>query len=126
MSKINNVELNKLETKQILLKNILLMLKDRKYNIGDIDTIISKFKNILSEEIFNFDFDKISVFLSLEKLSSVNKLPALKNYLSEDTDIHKIVVITNPSKKIYKQIVEYVNTEVFFDYEFKVNLPSHV
>ena len=126
MFKINNVELNKSETKKIIIKNVLLMLKDRNYNVGDIDKIINEFTNIASTEIFDLKFDKISIFISLEKLSSINKLPSFRNYLSEDVDTHKIVIISNPNKKIYKQIIDYVNTEVFFDYEMKVNIASHI
>ena len=126
MSKIYNVELNKLEKKKKIITNILHMLNLRLNENIDIDKQIKSFNNLMNEESFSFmiEKEKYSIFLSMDKLSSINKSPILKSFL-DDTETNKIIVISNPNKKIYKQIVEYINTEVWFDYELLVNIPNH-
>ena len=127
MSKLDNVELNKLEKKKIIITNTIKMLNIRINNKDtNIDKIINSFDNILNDDIFNFNINnsKYSIYISNEKLSSINKSLILKSFL-ENYDINKIVVIREPSKKVYKQIIEYGNTEFWFLHELLIDLYSH-
>jgi DNA-directed RNA polymerase subunit H (RpoH/RPB5) len=47
------------------------------------------------------------------------------DYLKNNTDVHKIVVMKEPSKKAVKQITtEYPNAEFFFEHEMMEDVPS--
>ena len=56
----------------------------------------------------------------------------LIDFLKLNKDTNKIVIVSNINKKAYKQIKEYPNTEIFWDYELLTNLidfvyiPKHV
>ena len=124
-----NVEHNNRESNEIVIENILRMLERRK-------TIISwkdEFKKINSSDFqnkFNFEFNnnKVSVYLINAKLTNIVQGHPLDIYLSNNLDIQKIVIVKDDvAKKVVKQIMnDYENAEFFFEKEMKIDIPSTI
>ena len=123
-----SVEYSTKEVSSIVLTNILKMCKRRSL-IDEIDTIFEK----NNEEFINkgmIDFKdknnkKISIHLYTGKIASIIQSSPLDDYLKNNTDVHKIVIMKDPSKKTAKQITsEYPNSEIFFEYEMMEDIPS--
>lgn len=125
-----NVEYSSKEVSQVVLQNILKMLV-RRNNIASIDKLFNDNKNDFSEKgLIDFKDDKngkISINLSNGKLSSIVQGSPLDDYLKNNLEIHKILIMKEPSKKVVKQIMnEYTNAEIFFENEMMEDLPSKI
>ncbi len=118
MSSIN-VEFNSKEINLIIVENVLKMLERREL----IDSWENHFKKISSDTTGKTVFDievkdkkKYSVYLVNAKLTSIVQGTPLDEYLSNNIDIHKIVVAKDVAKKVVKQIVsDYTNAEFFLN-----------
>jgi DNA-directed RNA polymerase I, II, and III subunit RPABC1 len=129
MSSIN-VEFNNKEIILIIMENVLKMLERR----GLVESWTNIFKNISSDttgksifEIEIKDKKKYSVYIVNAKLTSIVQGTPLDDYLSNNIDIHKIIVAKDVAKKVVKQIVsEYTNAEFFFESEMMEDIPSKV
>jgi DNA-directed RNA polymerase subunit H (RpoH/RPB5) len=122
-----NVEYNNKEIVEVVMTNILKMLERRKV----IESWQKEIKNLdFSKLIFDFivkDKTKYSVNIVNAKLSSVVQGTPLDDYLSNNIDVHKIIVANDVAKKVVKQIIyEYKNAEFFFDYEMLEDIPSKI
>ncbi len=122
-----NVEYNNKEMVEIILTNTFRMLERRKI----IDSYESEMKNLdFTKTVFELvvkDKSKYSINIVNAKLSSVVQGTPLDDYLSNNIDVHKIIIARDVAKKVVKQIVhEYKNAEFFFDYEMLEDIPSKV
>jgi len=120
-----NVEYSSKEVSQVVLQNVLKMLVRRK--------TIATHEKLLEELINDFtdkgivEFQKISINLSNAKLSSIVQGSPLDDYLRNNLDVHKILIMKEPSKKVIKQIMtEYPNAEIFFEFEMMEDIPSKI
>jgi DNA-directed RNA polymerase subunit H (RpoH/RPB5) len=125
-----NVEYSSKEVAGIVLHNTLLMLVRRK-NLSKIDKLFDELKPIFIEKgLVDFkdnDNNKFSITLSTGKLASVGQDPELESYLKTNLDIHKIIIMKEPSKKVIKQIMtEYPNSEAFMEHELMEDLPAKI
>jgi DNA-directed RNA polymerase subunit H (RpoH/RPB5) len=131
-----NVEYNTSEINKIVLENTLRMLERRKL-LKNWETELSKLGNdFTSKSIFQLELlDKSSVSINLvnAKLSSIVQKTPLDDYLSNNIDVHKIIICKDVAKKVVKQIVsEYNNAEFFFESEMledlisKTFMPQHI
>jgi DNA-directed RNA polymerase subunit H (RpoH/RPB5) len=123
-----NVEYNTSEINKLVLENTLKMLERRKM-IKSWETSFGKLGNdFTSVSIFQLEMaDKSSVSINLvnAKLSSIVQKTPLDDYLSNNIDVHKIVICKDVAKKVVKQIVaEYTNAEFFFESEMLEDIPS--
>jgi DNA-directed RNA polymerase I, II, and III subunit RPABC1 len=129
MSSIN-VEYNSKEINSIIMENVLKMLERR----GLIDSWSDNLKKIEADTTGKTIFDievkdkkKYSIYLVNAKLTSIVQGTPLDEYLSNNIDIHKIVVAKDVAKKVVKQIVsDYTNAEFFFESEMMEDIPSKV
>jgi DNA-directed RNA polymerase subunit H (RpoH/RPB5) len=125
-----NVEYSSKEVAGIVLHNAFLMLVRRK-NFNKIDKIFEELKPTFIEK-GQVDFkddnnNKFSIMLSTGKLASVGQDPELDSYLKTNLDVHKIVIMREPSKKVIKQIMtEYPNAESFIEHELMEDIPSKI
>jgi DNA-directed RNA polymerase subunit H (RpoH/RPB5) len=123
-----NVEYNASEINKIVVTNTLRML-ERRGNIKDWEKVLSKLgDDFSSKSIYTIELeDKTSLSINLVsmKLTSIVQKTPLDDYLSNNVDVHKIVVCKDVAKKVVKQIVtEYSNAEFFFESEMLEDLPS--
>lgn len=123
-----NIELNSKEVNIEICKNILKMLERRKViNTAQetYDQIINDINNKASIEFLLNNKTKCSIYIINAKVSSITQGTPIDDYLSNNLDIHKIVIIRECSKKAIKQILsDYKNTEFFFEHEMLEDIPS--
>ena len=123
-----SVEYSTKEVSTIVLTNVLKMCKRRNL-LDEIDSILEKNKDDFANKgIIEFKDKhnkKISVNLYTGKIASIVQGSPLDDYLKNNTDVHKIIVMKEPSKKTAKQISsEYPNAEFFFEHEMMEDIPS--
>jgi DNA-directed RNA polymerase subunit H (RpoH/RPB5) len=133
MSKIQNVEMTDKEVKDMILLNMTKMFIERgTFKKENIDKIHDKLRNNLDDNLTVYiDCDngvKMGIILIMSKLTSVNKNNVLKEFVSQDDNIKKIVILkkTDSTKKLFNDLFNnYKSSEVFMDYEFLQNLIDH-
>jgi hypothetical protein len=123
-----NVEYSFKEVSSVVLENVLKMLVRRK-NIKSIEKLLDEHKPTFIEkgivEIKDENNKKISIHINASKLSSIVQGSQLDDYLKNETNVHKIIIMKEPSKKVVKQIMtEYINSEIFFEHEMMEDIPS--
>lgn len=125
-----NIELNTKEIINMVFLNLLKMLKRRKL-INDIDILYNDFIDELIQKStieLKLNNDVIyGIYLINIKLNSITHGIPIDEYLSNNINIHKIVILKDASKKVLKQILtEYKNTEFFFEHEMLEDIPNKI
>lgn len=122
-----NVEYNSKELNRIIIENVLKMLYRRKL-ISSWEDEFKKLNDIETRSIFELELiDKTncSIYLVNAKIMSIVQGTPLDEYLSNNIEVHKIIVMKDVAKKVVKQIVtEYKNAEFFFESEMLEDIPS--
>ena len=123
-----SVEYSTKEISSIVLMNVLKMYKRRNL-IDDVDAIFNAHnEDFINKNVIEFvdkNKKKQSIYLYTGKISSIVHGSILDEYLKNNTDVHKIVVMKEPSKKSIKQIItDYPNAEYFFEFEMMEDIPS--
>ena len=118
-----------LEQNQIRLLNILKLLK-RRGVINDVDKLYKANKpDSMINSIFKFKSDinkdqKIAISLINSHISSISKNSTIDDFLGHNVNSIKILCIPTISKKIYKQVKVYPNSQVFTLLNFMEDIPS--
>jgi len=123
-----SVEYNSREINQIVIENILKML-ERRGTIKSWEDEIKKISSADFQNKSNFELDKykIGIYLVNAKLTTIVQGHPLDVYLSNNIDIHKIIIAKDVAKKVVKQIVnDYKNAEFFFESEMLEDIPSKI
>ena len=114
------------EKHQIIFENALKMLWRRNL-ISNYKSILDKTSEITSNKEIKIKLDDgsfASIYIVNGKVSSISNNSPIDDYL-KDTNILKILVIEEPSKRVFKQVIEdYPNTNTFFFHEFMEDIPS--
>jgi DNA-directed RNA polymerase subunit H (RpoH/RPB5) len=123
-----SVEYNNREINQNVIENILKMLERRKI----IESWENELKKINIDDFqnkSNFELNniKFGIYLVNAKLTTIVQGHPLDVYLSNNLDIHKIIIAKDVAKKVVKQIVnDYKNAEFFFESEMLEDIPSKI
>ena len=125
-----NIELNSKEINNIVCLNIIKMLHRRKL-IDDVDTKYNEIISDINEKAiieFKLNNDTLcSIYTINTKINSITQGTEFDNYLSNNLEIHKIVIFKDASKKVLKQILyEYKNAEFFFEHEMLEDIPMKI
>ena len=130
-----NFFLKNKEINSNVIKNVLLMLK-RRQKIDNVDSIFNSLQDdINSTTVFKFtsNNNKFGINILNSKLNSIISKSPLDEYLNSNLDVHKIIIIEDPSKRAVKQLYSsYQNCEFFFLREMiedicaKVFVPEHI
>ena len=125
-----NIELNSKEINNEVCLNILKMLYRRKL-IDDVETKFNEISNdIVDKAIIEFELNnktKCSIYIINAKLTSISQNTPIDDYLSNNINIHKIIILKDAAKKVLKQIIhDYKNSEFFFEHEMLEDKPAHV
>ncbi len=124
MENILSFELNDLQKIKKILKNIVKMLSKRIYidsngekkQLLDFDEGMKSIEVLNDSNIYSFKCNnntKIYVKLYFKKISSINKVTELSDFISKYNNSEKIFVLSSPSKKIVSKLK---GSEVFLDY----------
>lgn len=105
------------EQNQIRFCNVLMMLKRRGY-IKDITSIYKSHKpESMINTIFKFKSDisdlKIAINFITNNINSIPKNSSVDDFLGQNINMIKILCVPSISKKLFKQVAEYPNGEVF-------------
>jgi len=123
-----NVEYSTKEIFTIVLTNTLLMLGRRKLLKSSKKILEDLNDTFIEKGIIEFKDDnnnKISINLTPGKLTSIVQGSQLDEYLKSNLDVHKIIIIKDPSKKVIKKIItDYINAEIFMEHELMEDIPS--
>lgn len=127
---LSAIEINNDEQRFIILLNIIKMFSARGLiDENKIMNIYESTRNKFSDDlIYKFKTDKgnnIAIKFILQKITTINKSLGITDFLTNYKDYNKIVIVNDINKKAYKQIVEYQNTEIFWHFEFMMNLIDH-
>jgi DNA-directed RNA polymerase subunit H (RpoH/RPB5) len=123
-----SVEYSTKEISAIVLTNVLKMCKRREL-IDNVNSLLEKLKeDFVNKGIVEFktkDEKKISVHQFTGKVASIVQGSPLDDYLKNAIDVHKILIMKEPTKRTAKQITsEYPNAEFFFEYEMMEDIPA--
>jgi DNA-directed RNA polymerase I, II, and III subunit RPABC1 len=125
-----NVEYNSKEINSIIIENVLKMIERRGLIKSWSDSLKKISGDVTNKTIFDIELkDKtnLGIYLVHAKLTSIVQGTPLDEYLSNNIDIHKIVIAKDVAKKVVKQIVsEYTNAEFFFETEMLEDIPSKI
>jgi DNA-directed RNA polymerase subunit H (RpoH/RPB5) len=123
MSELSNIEMKNTELISTVLLNIGKLFNRRGYS--DIpDDII---KEIYTNKMANFKLGtkKISINIMNQDIKNISSNSPIDEYLSNNIDYHKFLIVKYFAKKTYKQInSDYKNTEIFSIYELLEDIPS--
>jgi DNA-directed RNA polymerase I, II, and III subunit RPABC1 len=121
-----NLEYDANEKTQIILLNISKMLKDRNM-IKNHEHFFESIKNINDtlEVNTNYENNNIAIKIVYNSINTIKDHNEIENFLDKYNKYHKFFVVTNLSKKAYKQFDEYPKTEVFQEIELMVNILEH-
>ena len=123
-----SVEYSTKEISEIVLTNVLKMCQRRNL-IDNINPLLENLKeDFINKSIIEFktkDDMKISIYHYTGKVASIVQGSPLYDYLKNFVDIHKIIIMKDPTKRSAKQITyEYPNSNFFFEYEMMEDIPS--
>jgi len=125
-----NVEYNTKEINQFVMTNLLKMLERRKLISYWSDEFTKLGNDISNKTIFEIvlsDKTKYSIYLVNAKLTSIVQGTPLDEYLSNNIDVHKIIIAKDVAKKVVKQIVsDYKHAEFFFESDMLEDIPSKI
>jgi DNA-directed RNA polymerase subunit H (RpoH/RPB5) len=123
-----SIEWNAKEIQIIICKNIIKMLYERGL-IDNYEETFDKIKDdivdkIIIELLLNNN-TKYNIYFYNVKITSINTGTPIDDYLSNNIDIHKIIIFKDFTKKVFKQIInEYKNSECFFEHELLEDITS--
>lgn len=125
---LTNVEYNNKEANQLVLLNVLKMFERRKL-ISDIDQTFEEVKEtVVPNKIIKVKLDNgtnCMLYIINDKVTSITQNSPVDEFLSSNTNLRKFVIVKDPSKKTFKQVMEnYPNSEIFFQHEFMEDIPS--
>lgn len=127
-----NIEYLNVEINQLIIENVLKMLERREiiksweetFNTLKVDWTTNIYEILLADK------SVYSIYIlnnTNTQLTTISQGIALDEYLSNNLDIRKIVIVRAISKKAIKQILyDYKNTEFFFENEMLEDIPSKI
>lgn len=126
---MSTVQLSEKEINQTIIQNVLRMLERRKL----INSWENEYKLLESDLItkttfeVNHNTNKYGIYLVNTKLTTIVKGTPLDQYLLNNINTHKFIIIKDAMKKVVKQIMqEYKNSEFFFESDFLEDIPSKI
>ena len=114
-----------------ILENVVKMLTERKLLAPDKfnENYNKLLKQKNDERIFkiksNFSEEEIHIMLINGKISSIKKIQGIDAFLVNANKNKKIFIGNGISQKAFKQFIDIDNSEVFFEYEFLMNIIDH-
>lgn len=134
---LTNVEFTPKELNSIVLKNLLLMFERRNY-ISDHEKTLSSITNpVITNTVLKIKADTkndsdtkskestYQIYISASKINSISQGSQIDDFLTNEINDKKFLIVSEASKKVFKQSREqYPNTEVFSEDELLEDIPS--
>ena len=130
---IFQAEYNDEGIRNLIFENISKMLFNRHIISSETDMnnqLIKNYDNNTSFYKSRTDDDnhlkKVAVKLLLRKITTINKIEDIDNFLDKYQDYYKIIIVSKITPKAHKKFLEYDNLEVFSDDELLTNKIDHI
>ena len=125
MTELSNVEMKNKEIYEKILININKLFIRRGYTDMMFDNNIIKEIDTNNVADFILKDKKFSINIMNQEVKNISSNSPYDEYLSENLDTHKFLIVRTFSKKTYKQVNdEYVNAEIFNISNFMEDIPS--
>lgn len=137
-TKLYRIEKSNDEILKTILTNIIKMLTNRglldENKLSDnIKNIVNNISKDMSINIKLIDNTSFGIKINLQKITGINKSPDINNFLLQNKDIPKLIVVEEISKKASQHIyLRYPKSEIFLKDELMINLvdnpivPKHI
>lgn len=129
MNKLLNIEIKGNEKNKFILTNIVKMLTNRHQVLKpeNLEKNIKKVLDQIDENLLftiksDYDESVYSFKIYYQKLTTIKKVTAIEEFILKNKKAKKILILTAINNKVYNQLLQYKNLEVFFDYEMMINL----
>lgn len=136
MSQYINIKYRNKEINSLIITNTIKMLlrRDKSYSENKLNSIISDLKDNINESIVDLEISgkKYSINITNGKLNSIPSNSPMDDFLTNNLDIGKIIVVKEPSKRFVKQVYKYKNAEFFFFHDLLIDktepyfVPEHI
>jgi DNA-directed RNA polymerase subunit H (RpoH/RPB5) len=127
MTEISNVMMNNKEKLTACITNILKLFNRRGYfdteNSDKIENIVSQINDNNIAHIKNNNM-VIVIYYNNSELKNISSGSEIDDLLSKNLEHNKFVIVKDMSKKVYKQVQEYKNGEIFQIHELLEDIPS--
>jgi DNA-directed RNA polymerase subunit H (RpoH/RPB5) len=131
MNKLVELTYNDIEKNEVIIENFVKMLYNRNYFIND------NLKDLIKNAIKNFNNNETFIknyYLKIipYKFNTIKKSEDIEEFLEKYINEKKILVVPIGSTKVEKQLLDYNNTEVFYEVDLLVNIvdnnlvPKHI
>jgi DNA-directed RNA polymerase subunit H (RpoH/RPB5) len=127
MAEIGNVIMNNKEKITTCVTNILKLFNRRDYfdtdNSDKIDSIVKEINENNRANIKSKDM-VIIIYYNDSELKNISSGSDVDDLLSKNLEHKKFIIVKEMSKKVYKQVQEYKNGEIFQIHELLEDIPS--
>lgn len=131
MNKLVELTYNDIEKNEVIIENFVKMLYNRNYFIND------NLKDLIKNAIKNFNNNETFIrnyYLKIipYKFNTIKKSEDIEEFLEKYINEKKFLVVPIGSTKVEKQLLDYNNTEVFYEVDLLVNIidnnlvPKHI
>lgn len=130
------VVMNANQIKETVILNIIKMLctrdliKEKHMDLykttafNQIDQNDETFFNVDTDESEKIDSKSVNIKFINRKITTIRKVIDIETFM--DKPGYKFVIVNNIAPKAVKQITEYKQTELFYEYELLINLIDHI
>ena len=129
MSLKSSIKYSETEITEILLKNTLLMIEERKLlKKKDHSKNLKNLYNQIKDDMLFVISDsklKIGIRIVKYKVTSVTKVEGIYQFLNDKSYDYKIVIFKDMNQKTFKQLISYPNTPPFWENELMMNIIEH-
>lgn len=131
MNKLVELSYNDTEKNEAIIENFVKMLYNRNYFIND------NLEDLIKNAIINFNNNETFIknyYLKIipYKFNTIKKSEDIEEFLEKYINEKKFLVVPIGSTKVEKQLLDYNNTEVFYEVDLLVNIvdnnlvPKHI
>lgn len=129
VNKLLNIEIKGNDKNKIILTNTIKMLTNR-HNVLSPDNLEKNIKKVEDQLDDNLSFsiksdyneDVYNIKIYYQKLTTIKKVTSIEEFILKNKKAKKILILNSINNKVYNQLMQYKNIEVFFDYELMINL----
>ena len=129
VNKLLNIEIKGNDKNKIILTNTVKMLTNR-HNVLNPDNLEKNIKKVEDQLDENLSFsiksdyneDVYNIKIYYQKLTTIKKVTSIEEFILKNKKAKKILILNSINNKVYNQLMQYKNIEVFFDYELMINL----
>ena len=129
VNKLLNIEIKGNEKNKIILTNVVKMLTNRNNVLKpeNLDKNIKKLVDQMDENLLfsiksDYDENVYNIKIHYQKLTTIKKVTSIEEFVIKNKKSKKILILNSINNKVYNQLMQYKNIEVFFDYELMINL----